>query len=262
MVSTDQVLDEHLGMIDRQTASKMAEDKSLAQELESNDPLDIASEMISVKQMILGNVKANSLVEIEETVYRVYNKKSVDINGADILIRMIILGTQGENIRLILFGEKAEIVNSLPIERGDRIIARNFVVRRGYNGLELASIVQSTIKIEYSAKSGINEFAKIKGGASEVDVLGKMLVIGPIKHSIFAKGRDTDSCTFTISDGIDQMKVVAVGNVIRDVENSHPGDPIKIEFATVRSGISGPELYLNESSRVLVSQSLKSRLRV
>ncbi|MDE1869604.1 MAG: hypothetical protein KGH71_01295 [Candidatus Micrarchaeota archaeon] len=261
MATTEKVLDEHLGMIDRQTASKIAEGKSIAEQRPSNDPLDIASEMVTIADLAAGKVRLNSLVEIEEVVYKVYSKRLVEVGGVDIMTRLISLGTRENRIRLILFDGKVDLANSIPIERGDRIVARNFVVRKGVHGFELASIAQSTIGREMSANTGITEFSRIKPDAQEIDVLGKLVVIGPIKHSIFAVARDNDSCSFTISDGIDQMKVFVVGNNVRELESAHPGDPIKLEYATVRKN-GGVELYLNESSRILVSGSLKGRLRV
>lgn len=261
MVTTEKVLDEHLGMIDRQTASKIAEGKSIAEQKPSDDPLDIASEMVTIEDLVLGKAKVNSLVEMEEVVYRVYNKKLVEVGGVDIMTRIILLGTEQKNIKVILFDGKVDLANSIPIERGDKIIARNFVVKKYAGSLELASIAQSTIGREIEAKTGINEFSRINPSAQEIDVVGKLVVIGPIKHSIFAVARDNDSCSFTISDGIDQMKVLVVGNGVRELETAHPGDPIKIEGATIRKN-GGIELYLNESSRILVSSSIRSRLRV
>src|SRR5690349_8361643 len=216
MVTTEKVLDEHLGMIDRQTASRIAEGKSIGEQRPSDDPLDIASEMATTADLTSGKAKVNSLVEIEEVVYRVFNKKLVEVGGVDIMTRIILVGTKEKNVRVILFDGKVDLANSIPIERGDRIIARNFVVRRSATGFELASIAQSTIAKEAEAKSGINEFSRINPSAQELDVLGKLVVIGPVKHSIFAVSRDNDSCEFTISDGIDQMKVLVVGNGVRE----------------------------------------------
>ncbi|HVA83086.1 MAG TPA: hypothetical protein VNF06_02905, partial [Candidatus Aquilonibacter sp.] len=247
MATTENVLDEHLGMISRQSASRIAEGKSIAEQRPSNDPLDIASEMVSIADLISGKAKVNSLIEIEEVVYRVFSKRQVEVGGVDILTRVLLLGTKEGNIRVILFDGKVDLANSIPIERGDRVVARNFVVRKSAAGLELASISQSTIRKESEARSGINEFSRINPSAQEVDVLGKLVVIGPVKHSIFAVARDNDSCEFTISDGIDQMKVLVVGNGVRELEMAHPGDAIKIECATIRKN-GKVELYVNESS--------------
>ncbi|MDE1846263.1 MAG: hypothetical protein KGH53_03225 [Candidatus Micrarchaeota archaeon] len=261
MVSEERVLDDHLGMISRKSAGKIAEGSSIAENIPSNDPLDIASEMVEVSDLLQRKTRVQELVEIEEVVYKVLSKRPVEVGGVDIIVRVLLLGTKEQNIRMVLFDKKADLPTLLPIEGGDKIIARNFVVREGTSGLELASIAQSTIAIESQAKTGINEFSRINLGAQEVDVVGKLVVIGPIKHSIFAAGRDDDSCSLTISDGIDQLKVLIVGNGIRDMEQAHPGDPVKIEFAQIRKN-GGVELYLNESSRILVSPSLRNRLRV
>ncbi|MGI0141687.1 MAG: hypothetical protein ACREBF_03510 [Candidatus Micrarchaeales archaeon] len=260
MVTAQEVIDEHFGLIDKTTAAKIAQEKSTAQNSEEKDVGGAKPILTTVNQLILEKIRIETLVDIEETVYRVYNKKEVEINGADIMIRMIVLGTQGENARLILFREKAELATSIPIERGDRILVNRAVVKRGYNGFELASISQSAIEVLKRANTGINDFNLIDD-RKEVDVLGKVVSIGPIKHSIFSANRDSDSCSFTITDGINQLGVSAIGNAVRDIAAAHPGDVVKIEFAIVKEAVGKKELYVNESGRILVNESLRSRLQ-
>ena len=260
MATADDVLDEHLGMIDRGTAEKIAESKSVAEAFKTPQIVTDKPLSITVDQLISQKVRVESLVDIEEEVYRVYNKKQVNISGADIYIRIFVLGTQGENARVILFKEKADLANSIPIERGDRILASKFVVKRGYNGLELASIDHSTIERIRRSESGMVRFDAIDG-ASEVDVIGRITSIGQVKHSIFAISNDNDSCTFTMTDGFDDLKVTVLGNAVREISQAHPGEIAKVEFAQVRKGNGKTELYVNESSRILVSETLKDRLR-
>ncbi|MDE1855652.1 MAG: hypothetical protein KGH49_00205 [Candidatus Micrarchaeota archaeon] len=259
MVSASEVVDEHFGMISSNVATKIAEDRTMAAGADTM-PQSPKATTIKIEDLIRERVRVETLVDIEEYVYRVYNTREVEIGGVNIPIRVVVLGTQGENARMILFQHKLDLANTVPIERGDRILARKFLVKRGYNGFELSSIAHSTIERTYAANSGINDFSLLDG-QREVDVIGRIVSIGRVNHSIFSISRDNDSCNFTITDGPSTIKVSVIGNAVRDIVIAHPGDPVKIEFAQVRQGNGKSELYLNESSRILVGESLRARLR-
>ncbi|MDE1825715.1 MAG: hypothetical protein KGH61_04115 [Candidatus Micrarchaeota archaeon] len=256
MVLAGEVVDEHFGMIGKGAAEKIAGDRTLANGARMESPVEAMSE-IAVDDVIRERARVNSLVEMSAQVYRVYNRKVVEIDGRDVEIRIIILGTQGENIRAILFEEKVALANSMPIERGDVLHLVRFVVRRGYNGLELASLLDSRIEKISSSASEVANFSMLRNGQKDVDVIGRIVAIGPVKHSIFSIGRGNDACNCTISDGKTQMRLTVIGNAVHDLSLAHPGDPIKIEFCAVRDE---KELYANESSRILVSAALRPRL--
>ncbi|MDE1804647.1 MAG: hypothetical protein KGH59_02600 [Candidatus Micrarchaeota archaeon] len=251
MASAEQIIDEHFGMVGKESAEKIAKERSDAQMPRQQDSKSQGS--ITVGQIIDGKVRVEMLADLEEVVYRVYNRKEIRINGEEVVIRVIVLGSQGENARAILFKEKADIANSLPIERGDRLLLKDFLVKRGYNGLELASMDRSTVSRISSGNTGINDFGKIQG--REIDLVGRIVSIGPVKHSIFSIGRDNDSCSFEITDGARKLRVSVVGNAVQDIAQAHPGDCVKVEFGQVREN----DIYVNEGSRILVGETLNGR---
>lgn len=241
------VVKEHGGMISKKMANGI---------LESRKKEGSASKA-RLNDLLSGKFPDGSIVRIEEHIYRIFNKKSFNVSGRERTRRNMVLGNDSANILLTLWDKHAEMADNILMERGDRILADGLRLKKSEYGYELSNLTNTYLARLASSKTSILDFSMLKPGERSIDVTGKIISIGNIRHFNDLKGREGSVSDATISDGKKELRLVMWGSSSIYAGSMHPGDLVKIEFATVKETANGMEISASDSSRLLI----KSRIQ-
>jgi len=248
--SPDEIIDKYSGMISRGMAEEMARASAAA---------GAAAKKMRVEE-ILSADKLPQVIDIEDTVYRVFSKMLLQ-GGAGNYYRRIILGTEGRTISATLWRGHADLVDTLSIERGDFILAKSLAPRVWQGSTELTSTAATTFSRITPSSTGIVDYSKIAAGAKDVDVIGKVVDVGPLHSFTTLSGRASSVADCNITNGSRNIRIVLWDSASRYAEAIRPGDYIKVEFVNAKEANGAIELHAGNGSRILASQQLRSKLQ-
>lgn len=272
MTAADDLLEELSGMVSRRDAELLAGAEGQAQNKAQrpyagvNDVTDVvellefanANSMVSTP-LVEGQKVAEYAVNVRDRIYRVFNQADYNYGNARGVKRELVLGREGRTVRLTLFNNLSRLVDITPFERGDTVLVRNAVLNVAGGTLKGTS---RTVLLRLSPSGGgITNFSALKGGERNIDIIGKVVEIYPIKYvnRLDAEGQiGVANCV--ISDLNESMNVAMWGSSAIATANINANDVIKIEFCSVRERNGVKEVYATETSRILASKSLEGRL--
>ncbi|MGC8587176.1 MAG: hypothetical protein ACP5K9_02720 [Candidatus Micrarchaeia archaeon] len=244
----ERIIDEYSGMISRGMANAIADGEGSGKNVK-----------IGVGELISSSELPQS-VDIEDNVYRVFNKWQAH-GSKNNYYRRMVLGSEGNTVNVTLWGAHSDLADSLPIERGDTIVASNLTVRKWQGSIELASTASTSFsRVKYSS-TGITDYSKIAPGSKEIDIIGKIVEVGTAHSFTTLSGRQGSVSDCIITDGKLTMRVVLWDSSSYYANSMKPGSYVKIEFAIAKQAAGATEIHAGNNSRVLVSQKLMSRLR-
>ncbi len=252
-------VDRFSGMITREQAERMAasREKAGTPAAEATDALRL-SEFISAQRSskAVRDSPAAYIVNITDKVYRVFNKVEYRRNGRNGASRIVVMGRENHTIKLNLLDRFAELADSLPISRSDVILVKNASLEMGRGELRSTNATQiSVISHSEAAKA---EFGDMAEGDRNVDVIGKVIEIGPIRY-VSRLGGDgqiaVSECTIT--DAKTPLQVSLWGSSALMTTKLAINDTVKIEFCSVRSRNGRMELYASDLSRVLIKKPVQ-----
>ena len=272
MVSAEDVLEEFSGLISRKDAELIASSSASAPvrtHENNNDIIDVVGllEFITansgaVKQLNAGQqAGADYTVNIKDRVYRVFNQIEYNYGGRKGVKRDVVLGREGKTIRLTLFDNLSRLADTTPLERGDTVLVRNAAldVRSGV----LKGVSRTVVLRMSPSQEGIGDYSLLKGGEKNIDVVGKIVEINPIRYvNRLDGGGQIGVVDCVISDLKDSMNVVLWGSSALATASMNANEFMKIEFCSVRERNGTKEVYATETSRVFTNASLEGRLKL
>ncbi len=271
MVSAEDVMEDFSGMISRKDAELIASSSAPIPSRTHGSSDDII-DVVGLLEFITANgstakqlnaeqqTSADYAVNIRDRVYRIFNQVEYSYGGRKGVKRDIVLGREGKTIRLTLFDNLSKLADATPLERGDVILVRNAALDMR-NGILKG--VSKTIVLRMSpSQEGIGDYSLLKGGEKNIDVIGKIVEINPIRYVNRLDGSGQIGVVdCVISDLKDSMNAVLWGSSALATANMNVNDFMKIEFCSVREKNGTKEVYATETSRVFTSGSLEGRLR-
>ncbi len=216
---------------------------------------------VKIQDIYNGKIELGSIVEIEEYVYRLFNPKRFERDGRERFLRTMVLGSTNGSIRVALWDKASILADTMPIERGDKILASNLMLRKGLTDLELSSTKNTFFNRIEPAKEGICDFSTLSVGEKDIDVFGKIVEIGSPRYFNDQNGKERKVVRCTLTDGVINLSAAFWDSSCDYVTSLHPGDFIKIEFASIKDN-NGIEINAGNFSRVAANKIFKNRLKM
>ena len=249
----EKTMKEHGGMITEAMAKIILEGKNITNS-------EAKAKKVNITEINSGRIADGVVVELDAKIYRIFNPITFEKSGRKHLRRVIVLEENDSTVNVTLWNKNAEMVDNILIERGDRVIAGNLRVRTGVNMHELSSQANTYFTRLSPAMTGISDFSRLHAGDRNVDVVGKVVSISQVRHFTTLKGTGGEVSDCEITDGIVQIRLTMWGTSSAIAARMHLGDYVKVEYANISGSESGIELNASDSSRVLISNSLKGRM--
>ncbi|MFN4133238.1 MAG: OB-fold nucleic acid binding domain-containing protein, partial [Candidatus Hadarchaeales archaeon] len=119
--------------------------------------------------------------------------------------------------------------------------------------------------------AGCVKISEIKEGMEDVDVLGRVVNVGPIKSFEMEGGEEGKVASIVISDGEKWIRVSLWGEWAEFAPQLKPGDAVKLENASVKVGLGNRvELSLGAGGRIIkdhpdalkIQEKLRGHLKI
>lgn len=194
------------------------------------------------------------IVDIEDNVYRIFNKAKFSRNGSTGVNRIVVFGIEGSSIRSVLWEKSAEFPDAMQIQRKDKVLATNLRVHKNGDETELYSTSSTYFSRLTPSKGSVTDFSQLKGGERNIDVIGRIVSIGSSRLFKSLGGAESSVSDCNISDGKIEARVSLWGSCSTYVAEMHPGEFLKVEFASAKLSENGLELSASDASRMLISK--------
>ncbi|MDE1856632.1 MAG: hypothetical protein KGH98_00945 [Candidatus Micrarchaeota archaeon] len=264
MADVDKVIDSFSGMITREQAARLAGDgvgepsSVTDRKRETLSGIDVAGLIDFMNHSVQKDPVA--VESLQAYVYRIFNPVSYAKAGKAGIRRTIVVGAEGNTVKANLFDRAAEFIDTNAFERGDMVLLKDLILNP-ITG-ELGS-VQSTLISRVKPSAGVvTDFMSLKEGARNIDVVGRLMEIGPIRHvGRIDRAGQIAVADCTVTDSKYSLPVSLWGSSALATAGMSVNSTVKIEFCSVRSKNGRMELYANDLSRVFSSPLLDWRLR-
>lgn len=227
--------------------------KNIANRIEANKNYT----KTSVKQLVSMNPKDNDVVTLEDKVYRIFNKNRFEVNGTVRLRRDLVLGEEGNTITVVLWDKSCELLDTLLVQRGDKVLVSNIKVRTLRDSIELVNTsgtyVSRVMPSDIEVKT---DFSILNDNEKNIDILGRILSVGPIRYFKDLDGKQNGISECIISDGSVEGRVTLWKSSSNYVNEMHPGSYVKIEFCSIKLSEGKLDITANDYSRILLGQGL------
>ncbi|MGC8652197.1 MAG: hypothetical protein ACP5UH_03030 [Candidatus Micrarchaeia archaeon] len=198
---------------------------------------------------------------IQDRLYRIFNPVTTVYGTKQQERRTVVLGSEGSTIRMELRGRLSEYIDANVFERGDLVMVRN----ASYDEASGALIgVQSTVisKIMPAQDSAITDYSRLSAGMKNIDVVGKIVEIGPIRYVSRLSGSGQIAVAdCVISDMERSVGMSLWGSSALATSKLNVGNFIKVEFCSAVRKNDTVVIYANEFSRIVSSKVFEGRLR-
>ncbi len=227
--------------------------KNIATKIESNKNYSKSN----VKQLTTMAPKDNELVSVEDVVYRIFNKNRIESNGTVRLRRDLVLGEEGSTLTVVLWDKSCELVDTLLVQRGDRVLISNLKVRTLNESIELINTTGTYISRVMPSEVDVKtDFSSLNGNERNIDILGRILSVGPIRYFKDLDGKQNGISECTISDGAVEGRVTLWKSSSSYANEMHPGSYVKIEFCSIKLLEGKLDITANDHARILLGQGL------
>jgi len=209
---------------------------------------------LSVQQVSGAGIADGDTVDIEDSMYRIFNKLRFEKAGVARISRVAVFGGEGSSVRATFWDKSAEMIDAALVQRKDRVVVTNMRVKKSGDDTELQSTASTYISRLVPARSAVTDFSQLKGGEKNIDVSGRILSVNPIRFFRDLSGRDSGVADCTVTDGRMEARLVLWGSSSACTADMHPGDYIKAEFVSAKLTDNGMEIVASDSSRLLLSR--------
>ncbi len=206
----------------------------------------------TVRQLLDGSAKDGDVVDLEDSVYRVFNKIRFNRNGVARTSRIVVFGSEGDSIKVTFWDRSADMIDAAMVQRKDRAIATNMKFMS--EDMELQSTNSTFISRLMPAKSAVTDFSQLHRSEKNIDISGRILAVGQIRYFKNLSGKDSGVSDCTVTDGKIESRLVLWGSSSACSGEMHPGDYVKAEFVSVKNTENGIEITANDSARVLLGR--------
>ncbi|MCL4373763.1 MAG: hypothetical protein M1360_02680 [Candidatus Marsarchaeota archaeon] len=266
------VIDAYGGMITRKQAQGITDGRIAGNEDEkqSRDITTVAAllSFISAKEQRAGSrlfpesaSSSTYTASIQDRIYRIFNPIASMLGSKQQERRTIVLGSEGSTIRLELRGRLSQYIDSNVFERGDLVMVRNAAYD---NTLGALVAMQSTVisKIMPAQDGAITDYSKLREGMKNIDIIGKLMEIGPIRYVSRLGGSGqvaVSDCTLSDLEG--SISISLWGSSALVTSRLNINDFVKVEFCSTVQKSGALSIYANEFSRVVASKTFEGRMR-
>lgn len=228
--------------------------KDKAVELLNKPQQQVQQQRRKVTVATLAQANEGDVVDMEDTVYRVFNKIRTDNTNPLKLSRSVVFGVEGSCSTAVLFDKSALLVDSAEIQRKDKAIATNLRVKKVGDELQLYATAGTYLSRVSPSRTHVGDFLELKGGERNIDIAGRIATVGVLSSYKGIDGKENAVSECSITDGKIEMRVSLWKSSSTYVKEMRPGDYVKIEFATTKATERGIEVSANDSSRILLSR--------
>jgi hypothetical protein len=270
MSDLDKMVDKFSGFITKEQAEFILKGENGA---EPKSRTDARKSSMSVKELIgsippkkpqakmSDSLEGNeSLVNIKDSVYRIFNSSTTQVNGKETIRRTVILGEEGSTIALSVRDKLSEFIDVNAFERGDLVIVNNALFDS--SKLELRSSPNTIInRASPSVSTVISDYSTVKEEKRKVDIVGRVVEISPIRYvTTLGKSGQVAVASCIITDSTNMMDASFWGSSAIKTTGFKPNDFIKVEFCDIRMRDGKLQVYATDDSRVAIHNSFGKRL--
>ena len=259
--TAEEVMDRFSGMITKDQAAALA-GKEVAEKPVSSDVINVDAllQFISMKRDSQPASANPYSVNVQDYLYRIFNPVMRAVGNRQVSRRYVVLGREGCTIRLDLVGKLSEFIDINAFERQDLVVVKKALLDVS-NGELVDGKGTMISRIAPTRHETITDYSMLKDGARNVDVIGRVVEIGPVRHvsGLSANGQVAVSdCVLTDMD----MPVSASlwGSSAIATTRMKVNDFVKMEFCNARVRNGSMELYANDLSRVVANSSFARKL--
>jgi len=203
-----------------------------------------------------------SNVDIVGRVIRVHEPRTFErTDGSAGRVANLMLQDKTGQIRVVLWDDKASLIEEGKIQKGMALRVKGAYVRQGIDQPELnvglrSSVVPNPDDPRAAELPLLQEMkvkvADLKPGLADVDVLGRVIALSEPRTFERPDGTTGKVASLMLADGTGQVRVSLWDEKAELVQNLKRGDIIKLENAYVRLGLrEKPELHLGWRGRLL-----------
>lgn len=244
----DSIVEEYGGMISREAAEKLSGTK-------------MQHRIHAVKEINDFVYEEGSVVDLEGPIYRIFNPYVFEKEGKKRQIRKIVVGDTESSITITVWDRASEMIDRLVLERGDKVRCYNLVVTRDVKDICLRSRGNTYLVKVAAASSKALSFEALMPGKKDIDIIGKVVSVDPIRYFTDLSRRRTAVSSCMLSDGHRLLKAMLWRSSSAFASDMHPGDYIKIEFASTKNAGNSIEISAGDSARILISSALRPRVK-
>ncbi len=221
-----------------------------------------------VRKLTIGDLSEGmSNVDIVGRVSRVFEAREFEQkDGSTGKVANIVLMDKTGEIRTVLWGDRANLVESEEIRKGDILRLERAYVKKGRNDspeVNLGRRGELEIDPIDERADGLPPISETKAKISDldpsseyVDVVGRVIAVSQPREFERSDNSVGKVATLRIIDETGQCRVSLWGDKADRAEKIEQGDPILLENATVREGWQNtPELHLNWRGRIVQNPS-------
>ncbi|MCL5007612.1 MAG: hypothetical protein M1164_02955 [Candidatus Marsarchaeota archaeon] len=260
ILSQDDIIDEHFGMITSSQAAMISEGR-MPGHVRQRDAINAAGLYAFIKvnrQRQPENQERHFIVDVEDVVYRVFNPVPYGQGRPGKERRTVVIGSEPSTFNITLFDKFSEYVDIGKIERGDTVLIRNLSLDISRDSL-YTSPSTSISRIKPSS-SGITDLSLIKEAGRNIDVIGRVTELGPIRYVAKLSGQGQVAVAdCKLSDSGTTLSASLWGSSALQTAKISINDYVKIEFCSAVERNGSVEIYANDLSRVLPSPALSGR---
>lgn len=261
----ERTVDKFSGFITKEQAENIlkADYSSSAKVSETRKQTTSAKELlksISSKEIQQKPEETESIVNIKDYIYRIFNPVNSNIKGKETTKRTVILGEEGTTLVLNLRDKLSEFIDINTFERGDTVMITNAILDLTTGELRTN---QSTIinKVTPTKLVAINDYSTIREELRKVDVVGRIMEISPIRHVSRLGTGQIAVASCIISDSTNSIDISFWGSSAIKTALLKTNDFVKLEFCDVRIREGKMQVYVNDDSRVLASNIFSPQLK-
>lgn len=234
------IVDSHSGMITREAA---------ARELSARKE---AERIYTVSELMLHGATQH-LVNIEDRVYRIFNKASPNAAALASQYRKMVIGNEPACMVMTLWGQHADCVDSMGLTAGS--VLRIFDVRLLAKGKEpeLSSTSRTSFTLVNRTILEPTKLSSLRPGQRGLTIFSTVLATGKRGTEVRA-GRHLSAFHVTLSDGEIEMPASFIGSSSVAAFEATPGDLVTIENCTVVGLAVAPRVVAEDNSRILIKR--------
>jgi hypothetical protein len=197
-------------------------------------------------------------VNVKDSVYRIFNPVSLQTGSVHAVKRCVVLGKEGSTLRLSLRGRLSEFIDTGAFERDDVIEVDNAVFDIG-NGELVDGMNTVMSKVSHARHDAIADYSALGNGLRNIDVIGKMIEIGPLRYAdVSGKRLAASDCVLT--DLKRSVDASLWGSSALATARIRVNDFVKMEFCSTRAGRDGLMLHAGDLSRIVANRDFGRRL--
>ena len=211
---------------------------------------------LKIPEILSGALQGSHITYIEGRVGRVLGKFHVGEGRNKIFRRSMILEDGDESITFTLWGSSADIVDCIPVRRGDTVGIRNLRLDRIGNEYELQSTGDTSIIKLAEGGRAVTDFSTLGYVERDIDIGGRLVIVENTERlgASFNEAR-----SMIISDGKREAKLLVWRSLGRVIDDIPIGSRIIAESVSVRKGERDIEMNAGSSSRLLVLNNIQEK---